>query len=186
MTRFRALIAVATAAAAIAALVGASATRAVPPPMTVYVWIGLKNSDDVGTSFDLKAVLTPEYGSATSGETDDVWGGSSGFNNAHRVPIVLSNYVGATGASLTVYVRVSCLSRHLSGTARLWYDWNDADSSRLEDAGLGTQFLRTGFALNPSPGADPKNTIDKFAKKSGCPEQPPSNWIPFGTWVLPD
>jgi hypothetical protein len=46
------------------------------------VWIGLKNSDDVGTKFDLLAEAFRNGVPIGSGELDGVSGGSSGFNNA--------------------------------------------------------------------------------------------------------
>ena len=165
-------------------------TAAAPAAYTVYnanakVWIGLKNSDDVGTRFDVKAVLTTAGFTAT-GIAGDVSGGSSGFNNARLVDVPLA-YSGGPGAptSLTVYARVSCASGHVSGTARLWYD-DAAANSRVEDPpGVGTLHLRNGFLLNPAVGAGPKKTADVLVKKSGCPNQPDANWKLLGTWQLP-
>jgi hypothetical protein len=188
--RKRWLVLVVAAIAASAALVdatvsGATPARATPPATTnVYAWIGLKNSDDVGTSFDLKAVVT--NGSSTGyGYTYDVSGGSSGFNNAHQYTILVSNYAGSPGqpVSVTISVRVACASRHTSGTARLW--WNDsAANSRVTDSGFGTLYLIGTNTLSPSVGAGPKKTSDVFVKKSGCPEQT-DNWHSFGTWTMP-
>jgi len=69
------------------------------------VWIGLKNSDDVGTRFDLRAEV---YQNGTTliatGELDSVWGGSSGFNNArlNTIPLTLIGPVGwPEGSTLT-------------------------------------------------------------------------------------
>src|SRR3989344_5859207 len=57
------------------------------------IWIGLKNSDDVGTRFDLKAEV---YKNGTelvsSGQLDNVWGGSSGFNNANLQTIPFNTF----------------------------------------------------------------------------------------------
>ena len=57
-----------------------------PPFLTAlspaHVWLGLKNSDDVGTNFDLKAEIYRNGSLIGSGETLNVPGGSSGFNNA--------------------------------------------------------------------------------------------------------
>ena len=46
------------------------------------VWIGLKNSDDVGTRFDLLAEVLKNGTVIGSGQVNSVSGGSSGFNNA--------------------------------------------------------------------------------------------------------
>jgi hypothetical protein len=150
---------------------------------SVKVWIGLKNSDDVGTRFDLRATLSTPSGS-TTGTADNVAGGSSGFNNAHEYTITLpAGYPGGTttaNTQLKLEVRVSCASGHTSGTARLWY--NDAGAnSRLIDSNLGTLYLWKLFALGSSAGS-PRSTIDVLVAKSGCPTQPTTNWKTFGTW----
>ncbi len=89
--RMRWLLPLGAAVAASAALVGASVagatvTRAtsfapVSTPTNVNAWIGLKNSDDVGTSFDLKAEVTAGsdfFQSTGYGFAYNVPGGSSG------------------------------------------------------------------------------------------------------------
>ena len=48
----------------------------------VSVWLGLKNSDDVGTKFDLLAEILRNGQVIGSGQLNSVAGGSSGFNNA--------------------------------------------------------------------------------------------------------
>ena len=149
------------------------------------VWIGLKNTDDVGTRFDVKAVLTTAGFTAT-GIAGDVPGGSTGFNNASLVEVPLANS-GGPGAvtSLALYARVSCASGHVSGTARVWYD-DAAANSRVDDLpGVGTLYLRSGSVLNAAVGAGPKKTADVLVKRSGCPNQPDANWKLLGTWRLP-
>ena len=171
------------------ALVGASTGGATPSSTTVNVWLGLKNSDDVGTSFDLKAQVWEESYSLGTGYAWDVSGGSSGFNNAHLVTIPIPSYVGVSGVSVEVWVRVACASHHTSGTARLWWNDSAANSNVTESPGFGTLYFvgggsgvgpRTG-ALSSSVGPGPKQTSDVFVKKSGCPDQA-DNWQPFGTW----
>jgi hypothetical protein len=148
----------------------------------VKVWIGLKNSDDVGTSFDLKAEVT-NGSSHGYGTLPDFNGGSSGFNNAHPATIPV-NYSGGAGGtvSVTLFVRVSCTSKHTSGTARLW--WNDSQAdSRVEDTGFGTMYLRGTNTLG-SVGSGPKMTKDVLVKKNGCGVGGEGGtWQPFGTWT---
>lgn len=152
------------------------------------VWVGLKNSDDVGTKFDLKAEA---YNGATliaSGATTSVLGGSSGFNNARLDAIPLS-VVGSptlpSGSTLNfkVYVRNACVGpTHNSGTARLWYDGADANSQFgiTVDSASSTNYLRNAFALSTSAGTS-KKSIDVAAGA------PCSAYKLFGTWsrVMP-
>ena len=78
------------------------------------IWVGLKNSDDVGIRFDLRAEV---YRNGTqlvgSGEVASVPGGSSGFNNAKEDTITLTRVEGATfqsgdAVSIKLYVRNAC------------------------------------------------------------------------------
>ncbi len=148
------------------------------------VWIGLKNSDDVGTKFDLKVEAYNGSTLVASGELDSFAGGSSGFNNAHLATIPFNAFSPVnlpTGSviSLTVSVRNACVgSGHNSGTARLWYDDSAAGSGfgAKVDGSDTNYYLRDAFALATAVGAGPKKTIDVQAG-SKC-----SAFKPFGTW----
>ena len=150
------------------------------------VWVGLKNSDDVGIRFDLRAEV---YRNGTqlvgSGEATSVAGGSSGFNNARQDAVVLTPVDGATfgsGETLSIklLVRNACTgSGKNSGTARLWF--NDSAANSGFDATIGsphTYFLGDGFALATTPGPGPKKTID-VAAGAKC-----SAFKSFGTWSI--
>ena len=179
------LLAVALIASVVLVQASVSGAHSTPAPTTnVYAWIGLKNSDDVGTSFDLKAEVT-NGSSEGYGTVSNFSGGSSGFNNAHLATIPVNNYVGSVGeaVSVTIWVRVSCASRHTSGTARLWWNDSAANSRVTESPGFGTLYLTGANTLSPSVGSGPKMTKDVLVKKTGCPEQPEDNWKPFGTWA---
>jgi CSLREA domain-containing protein len=150
------------------------------------VWIGLKNSDDVGTKFDLLAEGLKNGVVIASGELDDVPGGSSGFNNA----VLRTINAALTGGPVSVNsgdtlsfrlsVRVAASSGHVSGTARLWY--NDSAANSRVQATIGgnalTGYLVNGFTFSGSPGPGPKKTIDVLVNRNvgGNP------WKPFGTW----
>jgi hypothetical protein len=150
------------------------------------VWVGLKNSDDVGTKFDLLAEVLKNGVVIGSGQTNDLPGGSSGFNNAILDTITLalsSSQSFCTGDTLSfrLSVRVAASSGHVSGTARLWY--NDvAANSRFSATVNGvstTYFLRDLFVLatNSGPG---KKTSDVVVNRNvgGNP------FKPFGTWNI--
>ena len=149
-------------------------------------WVGLKNSDDVGIKFDLRAEVYKGGSLIGSGQLNSVAGGSSGFNNAKlaSIPLTLFAPVGwPTGSTLGIklYVRNTCFgSTHNSGTARLWY--NDAAANTQFGTTIGsassTYFLLNGFTMGTVPGAGPRKTID-IAAGSPC-----SPFKSFGTWSI--
>jgi hypothetical protein len=142
------------------------------------VWVGLKNSDDVGIRFDLQARVYLNGSAVGSGHLDSVSGGSSGFNNAtlSSIPLTLTVPVAAhTGDTLAieVLVRNACAgSGKSSGMARLWYNGQPMDSGPARDAGSrfdavigGTDtdyFLRENSALSSTAG-DSKLSVDRAA-----------------------
>lgn len=150
------------------------------------IWIGLKNSDDVGTKFDLLAELFKNNTLIASGQLDGVPGGSSGFKNAvlRTIDLVLADPEGVcTGDVLSVRFSVRIaegVPGHSSGTARLWFNDSAADSAFATTIGgvSSNQYLLSGFALGPAPGLGPKITIDVFVNRNagGNP------FKPFGTW----
>jgi hypothetical protein len=150
------------------------------------VWIGLKNSDDVGIRFDLRAEV---YRNTTelvgAGQINSVPGGSSGFNNAklNTIPLTLFGPVEMpTGSQLNIqlFVRNACTgSGKNSGGARLWF--NDSAANSHFDATIGspaTYFLWDGFALATTPGPGPKKPVDVAAGAQCSP------FKPFGTWSI--
>jgi hypothetical protein len=167
-----------------------------PPRLTALglgkVWLGLKNSDDVGTRFDLLAEVLKNGSVVSSVQAINIPGGSSGFNNAvlRNLEMSLSGPVEFfTGDTLSfrLSVRVAALGGHTSGTARLWYNGAAIDTGANRDAGsrfgatIGgvteDHFLRNDFALNTVAGSS-RRFIDVFVnrKVGGNP------FKPFGTW----
>jgi hypothetical protein len=149
-------------------------------------WIGLKNSDDVGTKFDLHAEVLRNGVVVGSGQLDNVSGGSSGFNNALARTIGLAltgpvNVCPGDTVGLKLSVRIAAgVSGHRSGTARLWFNDSAADSQFSATIGGTTtpSFLLNAFALGSVAGPGPKKTIDVFVDRAvgGNP------FKPFGTW----
>jgi hypothetical protein len=152
-----------------------------------HAWIGLKNSDDVGTNFDLLAEVLRNGVVIGSGEIDNVPGGSSGFNNAKDRVITLalgapSHSAVCAGDTLSIRlsVRVTASGGHNSGTARLWYN-DGAANSRFDVTVAGVTsnlYLLGGGVLGTGVGAGPKLTIDVLVNRSGG-----NPWKPFGTWT---
>ena len=147
------------------------------------VWIGLKNSDDVGTRFDLLAEALKNGTVIGSGQVNGVSGGSSGFNNAildtinMALPSPVTFQSGDT-LSFRLSVRVAATG-HRSGTARLWFNDAEANSrfSATVNATTSNYFLLNGFGLGSAAGPGPKKTIDVFVDRQGG-----NPFKPFGTW----
>jgi DNA/RNA endonuclease G (NUC1) len=149
------------------------------------VWLGLKNSDDVGTRFDLRAEVFKNGVLIGSGQMNDVPGGGSGFNNAvlRTISLAQNGSVGfRTGdiLSITLSVRIAASSSHNTGTARLWFNDGAANSRLTATIGGVTRdyFLCCGFTLTTSVGTGPRDTIDvKVNRNAGG-----NPFKPFGTW----
>jgi hypothetical protein len=152
------------------------------------VWIGLKNSDDVGTRFDLHAVVKNGGVPVSSGTLLGSLGGSSGFSNAklRTIPLSIpaSAFTSGDSMSIELSVRDSCVgTSHNSGTARLWYN-DGAANSRVDEPGSPTLYLVMPGAtldLKPSAGLGPKKTKDVFV--SGRDLSCNGPFTSFGTWT---
>jgi hypothetical protein len=159
-----------------------------PTSTAARVWIGLKNSDDVGTRFDLRTVVKKSGVPVSSGTLLGAIGGSSGFNNAKLRTIPLSvpasPLTSGDPISVEVSARISCVgTSHNSGTARLWFN-DGAANSRVDEPGSPTLFLvMPGATLNLSAlaGGGPKKTRDVFvgARDLSCN----GPFTSFGTWT---
>jgi hypothetical protein len=157
------------------------------------VWLGLKNSDDVGTRFDLLAEVLKNGSVVGSGQLNDVPGGSSGFNNAvlRTIGLALSGptvtVCSGDTLSFRLSVRITAVGGHRGGTARLWYNGAFIDSGPTRDAGSrfgatiagspAAYFLRGGFLLDTTAGSS-RQFVDVFVDRAvgGNP------FKPFATW----
>jgi len=148
------------------------------------VWVGLKNSDDVGVKFDFLAEVLKNGVVVASTQVNDQPGGSSGFNNAilRTIGLTLSSsqsFCAGDTLSFRLSVRVAASSGHVSGTARLWYN-DAAANSRFNATVNGSPtdyFLRDLFLLDTTTGPG-KKTSDVLVNRNvgGNP------FKPFGTW----
>lgn len=165
-------------------------TRTLSALDPVRVWVGLQNSDDVGTRFDLKAEVYVGAALVGSGQVNGVGGGSSGFANAKldTIPLTLADPVEvASGAtvSIKVFARITCSGRtHVSGSARLWF--SDAQASSRFGGTIGGQatsfYLVKGSLLASAAGTGPRSTADvPLGSAAACPNRP---FTPFGTWTV--
>ena len=149
------------------------------------VWVGLKNSDDVGVKFDFLAEALRNGVVVASTQVNDQSGGGSGFNNAilRTIGLTLSSSQSfCTGDTLSfrLSVRVAASSTHVSGTARLWY--NDAGAnSRFNATVNGSSidyFLRDLFLLDTTTGPGKKTSDVSVNRNVGG-----NPFKPFGTWT---
>lgn len=152
-------------------------------------WLGLKNSDDVGTKFDLLVEVLKNGTVVGSNQINDLSGGSSGFNNAilRTVNGTITSTGFCTGDTLGVRLSVRVASNtppgHISGTARLWYGDSQANSrfSEVVNGVTTTYYLRNisnALVLDASTGST-KFTIDVLVNKN----QNGNPFKPFGTWT---
>ena len=167
------------------------------------VWVGLKNSDDVGLRLDLRAELLVNGAVAASGELNNVSAGSSGFNNAH--PAVRWHVSGVRTGGHTGWRSSRAYASRPGGRASV------ADTTRGPRArgstglpidsgahprrrqptrddgrGNGEDRLSSGarFDLALIPGSL-RQSVDVFVNSSAaCPARP---FVSFGTWseILP-
>ena len=150
------------------------------------VWVGVKNSDDVGIKFDLKAEIYKDNTLISSGEIDSVSGGSSGFAHAQLDTIPFNsfspiNFPADSQLKIKLYARNACSgSGKNSGTARLWYNDSQANSKLAATIATNTSdyFLLNNSTLGTSSGTGPKLTSDLSAGAKCSP------FKSFGTWTI--
>jgi len=168
-------------------------------PDVAALWVGLKNSDDIGLRLDLFAQVSVSGQEIARGQLNNVSAGGSGFNNAllstipllfvppYTPPVALPD---GGELQITLKARRTCSGGgHAAGTARLWF--NDAQAnSRLAVTinGATTSFFpRSGvpLALGLSPGSGPKKALDVVVS-SAVPCSAPLGrpFVPFGTWRI--
>jgi hypothetical protein len=167
---------------------------------TAKIWVGLKNSDDVGLRLDLRAEVLVNGAVAATGDLNDIATGSSGFNNAilNSVPLSLSAPVDVpAGAQLSIRVsaRRTCSGvGHNSGTAREWFNGRPIDSGANRDAGsrvrltlAGTTsdyFLRDSFGLSTTSGIARTSADVSVNSNASCPSRPSRPYSLMGVWSL--
>jgi len=92
------------------------------------VWVGLKNSDDQGTYFDLRAELLKNGTPIASGDVTNVQGATRNPDKAKEVVVVLGaisdgGFDSGDGLSLRILTKVTATGGHNSAVGlRLYYD----------------------------------------------------------------
>jgi hypothetical protein len=174
---------------------GAPESTLGPPILTALnpakVWIGLKNSDDVGAKFDLKAEVFNGDTLIGTGQLNGAAGGGSGFGNAKLNTIALNltstpqDLPEGTLLSVRVSARISCSARgHASASARLWFNDPQASSrfAAMIDGVSTDYYLRVGSSLEETQGQGPRSDIDVLLNsKDPCPDRP---FTSVGAWSI--
>ena len=173
--------------------------RILEPGNPAKMWIGLKNSDDVGLKVDLAVQVASPVDDSFTGLLENQSTGSSGFNNAQLKTLDLVGHEGGAIKSVTVWVRRTCAGTgHNSGTVRLWYNGKSVDSGSTRDAGsridatlvgvAGDYYLRNNFDLSTTAGSSKLSVDATVDSKLPCTDgisAPDRPFTKLGTWSLP-
>jgi murein DD-endopeptidase MepM/ murein hydrolase activator NlpD len=95
---------------------------------TLRVWIGLKNSDDQGTNFDLRTELRKNGAVIASGETKNIQGVTRNPDNAKEVTVAFGPFFGdqfnpGDVLSIKILTKVADSGGHSNAVGlRLYYD----------------------------------------------------------------
>ena len=162
------------------------------------LWLGLKNSDDQGTAFDLHVVVAINDIEVAAGETRCVTGVTRNPDKAKEVtvpfdPIDDGTFAPGDELSLTIFARIgtntdgSKCSGHSNAVGlRLYYDAMQRPAqfrAALAPEPLTTFYLR-------STGGDVLDEVAPTTTKTTSKDAPGLNfkngnpWKPIGTWSL--
>ncbi len=152
------------------------------------VWIGLPNFFGAGAKFDVKAEAYKDTTLVSTGQVNsaDPGFGFGGFSGAKLQTIPFSaftpvDFPQGSKLSIKVSARTACTgSQNPLGTARLWYNDNQANSQFGATIGTNTSnyFLLNSFVLSTTVGSGPKQTVD-VQGGAAC-----SAFKTFGTWMI--
>ena len=132
----------------------------------LHVWIGLKNSDDQGTNFDLKAEIRKNGVPIASGETKNIQGVTRNSSNAKEVAVtfgaIANNQLNAGDVlSIAILTKVADSGGHSNAVGlRLYYDASSRPSR------FGALFGTTNqapVATNDAYNTDEDTTLSIFA-----------------------
>ncbi|MBI3796843.1 MAG: hypothetical protein HY268_07735, partial [Deltaproteobacteria bacterium] len=133
----------------------------------LHVWLGLKNSDDQGTYFDLRAELRKNGVVIASGETKNIQGVTRNANQAKEVTLTFGSPVNAQFMpvdvlSVRILAKVADSGGHNNAVGvRLYYD----APTRL--ARFGTTFAPVNTAPVANAGADQTGVVGQTLQLDG-------------------
>src|SRR3989338_2680414 len=125
----------------------------------LHVWIGLKNSDDQGTYFDLRAELRKNGAVIASGETKTIQGVTRNPANAKEVAVAFGPITGdqfnpGDVLSIKILTKVADSCGHNNAVGlRLYYDAVSRPSSFCAVFVVDTTPPTIAAVINPAPNA---------------------------------
>jgi len=163
-----------------------------------HVWLGLKNSDDQGTQFDVRAALYANDSLVTDGIVLCVTGITRNAANAKDVAIAFGQSTASVASSDTLVFRLStrigtnpdgtkCAGHNNAVGLRLYYDAVSRPSRFRAGVGGGapvSHFLHlngTSFTLDTSA---PTASQAKQKDSTGLNFAAGNVWVEVGTWSL--
>lgn len=162
------------------------------------VWIGLKNSDDQGTSFDLRAEFLKNGTVIASGEARCITGVTRNADKAKEVTVPLSliangDVVAGDVLSLKISTRIGtnpngtrCAGHSNAVGLRLYYDGATRPSrfgATIPPPSLKDYFLHSGSSDTLDTTA-PTATTAKFKDSLGINFKNGNPWQAIGTWSM--
>jgi hypothetical protein len=153
------------------------------------ILIGLVNTDDIGTKFDLQGEVYKNASLIASGELIGVSerGRLLDHTVINLIPLSLPapvSFFGGDTLSIKLSMRITCTGgTHASGRARFYYTGQGL-GSHFDATFYGvtsSYFLRDGFGLGTTPDFTPKTIDLALDSKKPCPTRP---YTPLGTWSI--
>jgi feruloyl esterase len=161
------------------------------------IWVGLKNSDDVGTRFDVRAELYSGHTLVAAGESRCIVGVSRNPSAAKEVTIPLLPIAGASIAAqdrlaLKVLARIGtnadgikCAGHASAAGLRLYYDGAKQPAgfrTGLAPEAVADFFLHSSNALHFPTTTPPASPTAKFKDSQSVSVAKGNPWQVVGTW----
>jgi hypothetical protein len=165
---------------------------------SAIVWTGLKNSDDQGTRFDLRAALYINDALVAEGQTLCVTGITRNPSNAKEVmvpfgPISTNELASGDVVSLKVFTRIGsnpdgskCPGHSNAVGLRLYYDSPTRPSgfgAEISPAPMTDYFLHSGGGDYFLDKVSPTGPV-KYKDSSGVNYKNGNPWKEIGTWSM--
>jgi hypothetical protein len=169
---------------------------------TATLWIGLKNSDDQGTQFDLRAEVYRNGTFVAAGETKCITGVTRNPNLAKKVTVPIGQLSGfGLGDTLSLKL-LTRIGTNADGTRcsgpggshsnavglRLYYDSTTRSSALAATVGSNPMrdyflhSLASNLFLNATP---PTSSTAKFQDSPGINFAQGNPWKEIGAWNMP-
>jgi hypothetical protein len=157
----------------------------------VTVWLGLKNSDDQGTYFDLKVELLKNGVIIASRQTVDIRGITRNPSLAKEVTVTFGSVsdnqlVSGDILSLRIWTKVTASGGHSNAVGlRLYYDAVSRTSrfgAEIAPDPIKDYFLHSNATSYFMDNTSPTTTNAKYKDSTSVNR---TTWKEIGTWVFP-